>query len=119
MCGTLLRHTKHKRLTLIFAALALPLTLYSPYMIYILALFALTSMVLSFLLFASPVTVMAYILLVVSGATISVLFPLTIALAGLKYPEMSGMVMGIIILTKVLHFYAYFVIPTTYITTLR
>ena len=63
---------------------------------YILALFALTAIVLSFLLFASPGTVMAYILLVVSGATISVLFPLTIALAGLKYPEMSGMVMGII-----------------------
>ncbi|MDX2501205.1 MAG: MFS transporter [Deltaproteobacteria bacterium] len=63
---------------------------------YILALFALTAIVLSFLLFASPGTVMAYILLVISGATISVLFPLTIALAGLKYPEMSGMVMGII-----------------------
>jgi len=63
---------------------------------YILALFALTAIVLSFLLFASPGTVMAYILLVVSGATISVLFPLTIALAGLKYLEMSGMVMGII-----------------------
>ena len=63
---------------------------------YILALFALTAIVLSFLLFASPGTVMAYILLVVSGATISVLFPLTIAMAGLKYPEMSGMVMGII-----------------------
>ena len=63
---------------------------------YILALFALTAIVLSFLLFASPGTAMAYILLVVSGATISVLFPLTIALAGLKYPEMSGMVMGII-----------------------
>ena len=63
---------------------------------YILALFALTAIVLSFLLIASPGTVMAYILLVVSGATISVLFPLTIALAGLKYPEMSGMVMGII-----------------------
>jgi len=63
---------------------------------YILALFALTSIVLSFLLFASPGTNMAYILLVISGATISVIFPLTIALAGLKYPEMSGMVMGII-----------------------
>jgi fucose permease len=63
---------------------------------YILALFALTSIVLSFLLFASPGTIMAYILLVVSGATISVIFPLTIALAGLKYPEMSGMAMGII-----------------------
>jgi fucose permease len=63
---------------------------------YILALFALTSVVLSFLLFASPGTVMAYILLVVSGATISVIFPLIIALAGLKYLEMSGMVMGII-----------------------
>jgi fucose permease len=63
---------------------------------YILALFALTAIVLSFLLFASPGTVMAYILLVVSGTTISVLFPLTIALAGLKFPAMSGMVMGII-----------------------
>jgi fucose permease len=63
---------------------------------YILALFALTSVVLSFLLFASPGTVMAYILLIVSGATISVIFPLIIALAGLKYLEMSGMVMGII-----------------------
>jgi fucose permease len=63
---------------------------------YILALFALTSIVLSFLLFASPGTAMAYILLVVSGATISVIFPLIIALAGLKYPEMPGTVMGII-----------------------
>ena len=63
---------------------------------YILALFALTTIVISFLLFASPGTVVTYILLVVSGATISVLFPLTIALAGLKYPELSGMVMGII-----------------------
>ena len=63
---------------------------------YILTLFALTSVVLSFLLFASPGTVMAYILLVVSGATISVIFPLIIVLAGLKYLEMSGMVMGII-----------------------
>ena len=63
---------------------------------YILALFALTAAVLSFLLFASPGTVMAYILLIVSGATISVIFPLIIALTGLKYPEMSGMVMGII-----------------------
>jgi fucose permease len=63
---------------------------------YILALFALTAAALSFLLFASPGTVMAYILLIVSGATISVIFPLIIALAGLKYPEMSGTVMGII-----------------------
>jgi hypothetical protein len=39
---------------------------------------------------------MAFILLVVSGATISVIFPLIIVLAGLKYLEMSGMVMGII-----------------------
>ena len=63
---------------------------------YILALFALTAAVISFLLFASPGTVMAYILLIVSGATISVIFPLIIALTGLKYPEMSGTVMGII-----------------------
>jgi len=63
---------------------------------YILALFALTAAVLSFLLFASPGTVMATILLIVSGATISVIFPLIIALTGLKYPEMSGTVMGII-----------------------
>ena len=63
---------------------------------YILALFALTAAVLSFLLFASPGAVMAYILLIVSGATISVIFPLVIALTGLKYPEMSGTVMGII-----------------------
>jgi fucose permease len=63
---------------------------------YILALFALTSAVLSVLLFASPGTVMAYILLTVSGGTISVLFPLIIALTGLKYPQMSGTVMGII-----------------------
>jgi len=63
---------------------------------YILVLFVLTSVVLSFLLFASPGTAMAFILLVVSGATISVIFPLIIVLAGLKYLEMSGMVMGII-----------------------
>jgi fucose permease len=63
---------------------------------YITALFALTAAVLSFLLFASPGAVMAYILLIVSGTTISVIFPLIIALTGLKYPEMSGTVMGII-----------------------
>jgi fucose permease len=63
---------------------------------YILALFALAAAVLSFLLFTSPGTVMAYILLSVSGAAISVIFPLIIALSGLKYPEMSGTVMGII-----------------------
>jgi fucose permease len=63
---------------------------------YILVLFALTAAVLSILLFASPGTVMVYILLIVSGATISVIFPLIIALSGLKYPEMSGTVMGII-----------------------
>jgi hypothetical protein len=49
---------------------------------YILAPFALTAAVLSSLLFASPATVMAYIVLIVSGATISVIFPLIIALAG-------------------------------------
>ncbi|CAB1084580.1 hypothetical protein D1AOALGA4SA_12094 [Olavius algarvensis Delta 1 endosymbiont] len=63
---------------------------------YILTLFGLTVAVLSALLFASPGTAMAYILLVVSGATISVIFPLIIALAGLKYPQMSGTVMGIV-----------------------
>ena len=63
---------------------------------YILTLFGLTAAVLSCLLFASPGKVTAYILLIVSGATISVIFPLIIALTGLKYPEMSGTVMGII-----------------------
>jgi len=63
---------------------------------YILALFALTAAVLSVLFFASPGTVLVYILLIVSGATISVLFPLIIALSGLKYPDMAGTVMGII-----------------------
>ena len=63
---------------------------------YILALFALTAAFLAVLLFAAPGTVMAYILLIVSGATISVIFPLIIALAGLNYPDMSGTVMGII-----------------------
>jgi fucose permease len=63
---------------------------------YILALFVLTAAFLSVLLFASPGTVTVYILLIVSGATISVIFPLIITLAGLKYPEMSGTVMGII-----------------------
>jgi MFS family permease len=68
----------------------------SQLLIYILALFLLTSAVLSILLFTTPGTIMAYMLLVISGATISVIFPLIIALAGLKYPEMSGTVMGII-----------------------
>jgi len=63
---------------------------------YIMALFALTAAVISLLLFASPGAVWAYFLLIISGATISIIFPLTIALAGLKYPSMSGMVMGII-----------------------
>jgi MFS family permease len=59
---------------------------------YILTLFALTVAVLSFLLFAAPGAVMASILLIVAGAAISVIITLT----GLKYPEMSGTVMGII-----------------------
>jgi fucose permease len=63
---------------------------------YILALFVLTSIFLALLLFASPGAVMAYCLLIFSGATISVIFPLIIALAGLRYHEMSGTVMGII-----------------------
>ena len=63
---------------------------------YILALFVLTAVVLSLLLFASLGTVMACILLIVAGTTISVIFPLIIALSGLKYPEMAGTVMGII-----------------------
>jgi fucose permease len=63
---------------------------------YILTLFALTTGILSYLLLASPGVVATYILLIVSGATISVIFPLIITLAGLKYPQMSGMVMGII-----------------------
>jgi len=63
---------------------------------YILALFALITVVLSVFLFTSPGTVMAFILLILAGATISVIFPLIIALTGLKYPDMSGTVMGII-----------------------
>jgi len=63
---------------------------------YIMALFALTAAVTSLLLFASPGTIWAYILLIVCGATISVIFPLIIALTGLKYPAISGTVMGII-----------------------
>ena len=63
---------------------------------YILALFILNSVAICFLLFASPGTAVAYILLIISGATISVIFPLIIALAGLRYHEMSGTVMGII-----------------------
>lgn len=63
---------------------------------YILALFALTAAFLTVLSFASPGTAMAYILLIISGATISVIFPLIITLAGLKYPDMAGTVMGII-----------------------
>jgi hypothetical protein len=47
---------------------------------YILALFALTTGVLSYLLLASPGVIMTYILLIVSAATISVIFPLTIFL---------------------------------------
>jgi len=63
---------------------------------YIMAMFALTAAAVSLLLFAAPGAFWAYFLLIVSGATISVIFPLIIALAGLKYPAMSGMVMGII-----------------------
>jgi fucose permease len=63
---------------------------------YILILFALTTATLSYLLLASPGVVVTYILLIFSGATISVIFPLIITLAGLKYPQISGMVMGVI-----------------------
>jgi len=63
---------------------------------YILILFALTTATLSYLLLASPGVVVTYILLIFSGATISVIFPSIITLAGLKYPQISGMVMGVI-----------------------
>jgi len=63
---------------------------------YVIALFFLATVILSFLLLASPGAIMTYILLTVSGVTISVIFPLIITLSGLRYPTMSGMVMGII-----------------------
>ena len=63
---------------------------------YVIALFFLATVILSFLLLASPGAIMTYILLIVSGLTISVIFPLIITLSGLRYPTMSGMVMGII-----------------------
>ena len=63
---------------------------------YVIALFFLATVILSFLLLASPGAIMTYILLIVSGVTISVIFPLIITLSGLRYPTMSGMVMGII-----------------------
>jgi fucose permease len=63
---------------------------------YILTLFALNAVILSSLIFASPGTIMTYFLLVVSGATVSVIFPLIISLSGLKYPGLSGMAMGVI-----------------------
>jgi len=39
LSGTLLRHAEHRRISLIFTAIALPLTLYAPLMIYILTLY--------------------------------------------------------------------------------
>lgn len=63
---------------------------------YILALFALNALILGFLFFASPGTVLTYVLLILSGATISVVFPLVISLTGLKYPGLSGTVMGVV-----------------------
>ena len=63
---------------------------------YVIALFFLATVILSFLLLASPGAIMTYFLLIVSGVTISVIFPLIITLSGLRYPTMSGMVMGII-----------------------
>ncbi len=41
LCGSLLRHSSHPRKSLAFAAIALPLALYSPLLIYLFALFAL------------------------------------------------------------------------------
>jgi MFS family permease len=63
---------------------------------FILGLFALTTVILCVLLFASPGLTVTYILLFVSGMAISVLFPLIITLSGLRYPDMSGLVMGVI-----------------------
>ena len=63
---------------------------------YILALFALLVVFLILLLFLPIEPLMTYLLLFLSGATISVIFPLIITLTGLKYPQLSGTALGVI-----------------------
>ena len=59
-------------------------------------LFALTALFMAVMLLTTPGTAAMYLLLFLSGATISIIFPLIITLTGLKYPHMSGTALGIL-----------------------
>ena len=58
--------------------------------------FALTTFFMTILLLTTPGRTMMYILLFLSGVTISIIFPLVITLTGLKYPRFSGTALGIL-----------------------
>ena len=58
--------------------------------------FALTAFFMTILLLTTPGRTMMYILLFLSGVTISIIFPLVITLTGLKYPRFSGTALGIL-----------------------
>ena len=58
--------------------------------------FALTAFFMTILLLTTPGSTMMYILLFLSGVTISIIFPLVITLTGLKYPRFSGTALGIL-----------------------
>jgi len=62
----------------------------------LLVLFALTAVFMAVLLLTTPGTTVMYILLFISGGTISIIFPLIITLTGLKYPRYSGTALGIL-----------------------
>ena len=65
-------------------------------LVYLLFLFGLTSLFLFILLYSSPGTSVTYVLLFISGLTLSIIFPLTISLTGFKYPGLSGTAIGVV-----------------------
>lgn len=58
--------------------------------------FALTAFFMTILILTTPGRTMMYILLFLSGVTISIIFPLVITLTGLKYPRFAGTALGIL-----------------------
>ena len=62
----------------------------------LLVLFALTALFMAVLLLTTLGTTVMYVLLFLSGVTISIIFPLIITLTGLKYPNYSGTALGIL-----------------------
>ena len=63
---------------------------------YIMLLLGLTALVSSLLFFLHGGTLVTFIFMFLLGATTSVIFPLIISLAGLKYKQVAGTVLGVV-----------------------